>query len=130
MSDATTVALALGPALITGVVGYCGARLQTAVAIRQVESENEHLRAQYEEAERQRRLDGYHELLTLLYRLDAMMAGFAPLSKEAFDVRAQQIRSNIPFERKFADSYRGGRERLVATAELAIEAMRNDVSLP
>jgi hypothetical protein len=71
--------------MIAGAVGYYGARLQSQVSIRQVDAEGERLHVEHAEIERQRRLDSYHNFLTLLYRLDAMMAGFAPLSKETFD---------------------------------------------
>jgi hypothetical protein len=85
MNGTTAVLLALGPAIVTGVVGYRGAMLQAAVSIKGVEAENERLRQEQREGERQRRLGSYHDFLSLMHRLDAMMAGFAPLSKEAFD---------------------------------------------
>jgi hypothetical protein len=77
--------LALGPALIAGAVGYAGARLQFHTAIQQIEADTARLRAQYSEDERKHRRRSYHDFLTLMYRLDAMMAGFAELSKETFD---------------------------------------------
>jgi hypothetical protein len=85
MTGATAVLLALGPAVVTGLVGYRSAMVQAAVSMRGVEAENERLVGQHREDERQRRLTGYHDFLTLIYRLDAMMAGFAPLSQDAFE---------------------------------------------
>lgn len=85
MSDATTVLLTLGPAIVTGAVGYSSARLQARSAFEHVAGELDRLRQEQHESERQRRLTSYLDFLTLVYRLDAMMAGFAPLSKEAFE---------------------------------------------
>lgn len=93
MSGATAVLLALGPAIVTGLVGYRSAMLQAAVSIQGVEAENERLRDERRESERQRRLGGYHDFLSLMHRLDAMMAGFSPLSKEAFDAWLDHFQS-------------------------------------
>lgn len=128
MSDATTVLLALGPAAITGVVGYVAARAQSRAAIRSAEIENERLRLDHREAERQGRKETYHQLLTLLHRLDAMMAGFADLSQESFSRWLSDFESASGAVDLFGGiqvrrELRGVRERI---DEIGLRARRRD----
>jgi hypothetical protein len=82
VSSGTTIALTLGPAAITGLVGFAVARTQVGIARVQVAAERDRLRMEHAEAARQSRQAGYHALLTLLYRLDMLVGGFG---SEAFD---------------------------------------------
>lgn len=87
MSAATTGLLAVGPAVVTGILGYAIARLQTKASVQQSASETERLRRQHAEAARQQRQTAYHDLLALMYKLDSLLTGIGPdpLSKPALD---------------------------------------------
>jgi hypothetical protein len=74
--DGITVALSLGPAVITGMVGYFAARQQSQVLIRQTREETERLRIDHAETSRRRRESVYRDLLSLMHRLDLMIGGF------------------------------------------------------
>jgi hypothetical protein len=84
MSDLATVLLALGPATITGLVGYFAVRFQRDTSKAETEAATERLRVEYEEKERARRQDAYHDFLILLEEHDAMMTGYAPRDDAAY----------------------------------------------
>lgn len=87
MSASTTALIAIGPAVVSGALGYAVARLQSKATTAQSEAETERLRRQHAEAARQQRQAAYHELLALMYRLDSLVAGMGPdpFSKSALD---------------------------------------------
>ncbi|HZV72944.1 MAG TPA: hypothetical protein VFF79_04440 [Conexibacter sp.] len=76
MSAGTTIVLTLGPAAITGLVGYAVARTHVGITEVQVAAERDRLRTEHAEAARQSRQAAYHAFLTLLYRLDMLVSGF------------------------------------------------------
>jgi hypothetical protein len=84
MNGTETVFLALGPAVVTGILGYAVARLQARVALAQAAAENGRLRLQYAETRRDHRQRSYHDFLSLMYRLDSMIGGLSVLSEEDF----------------------------------------------
>lgn len=86
MSSSTTVLLAMGPAAITGIVGYAGARLQARTAENQARVEIDRLRLEQADTARHQRQTAYHDFLLLLQGLDAMVVGLfvEPWSKDAF----------------------------------------------
>ena len=82
---ADPVLLAVGPAIVTGLAGYTGARLQAKTARQEMQGEIERLRMQQRDQMRQQRQETYHELLSLFYRLDSMVSDLAkPLSRKSF----------------------------------------------
>lgn len=93
MGDAATVLLALGPAAITGLLGYYGARLQAQTSLEQAAAQTRELLLQHSEGKRQHRQGTYHEFLRLMYGLDLMLGGFAPLSRQAFDTWLAEFQS-------------------------------------
>jgi hypothetical protein len=54
-ADWSTVALALGPATVTGLVAYYGVRRQADTAVRQLEADERRLSMEQFEGERQNR---------------------------------------------------------------------------
>jgi hypothetical protein len=85
MGEAAAVFLTMGTVIGTAVVGYQAARLRAAVAIHAIQSESEWLVEQHRQGQRDWRRSVYHDFLTLIYRLDAMMSGLAPLSRSSFE---------------------------------------------
>lgn len=81
---ADPVVLAVVPAIVTGLGGYTGARLQAKTAQQGMKAEIERLRMQQHDQMRQQRQETYHALLSLFYLLDSMVSdlGAKPLSKE------------------------------------------------
>jgi hypothetical protein len=61
--DWTQIVLTLGPAIVTGAVGYVVARKNADVELRRVEAENERLRAQHREDHLRNRQGTYHRLI-------------------------------------------------------------------
>lgn len=74
----TTVALATGPAAVTGALGYFSAKLQSRAAIRQAEVTLKHQLAQYDEEHLRHRQGTYHEFLDSTRRLDLMLLSPKP----------------------------------------------------
>jgi hypothetical protein len=79
-----TVAIAIGPALITACVALFAARFQRDTSLAETNAATERLRIEHAETERSHRQGVYHQFLTLIERQDATMMGFAPLSEELF----------------------------------------------
>jgi hypothetical protein len=93
MDSLSTVLLAVGPAAITGLVGFAGARLQAQTAQKQARNEIDRLLLEQGDTARQQRQAAYHDFVTLLYRLDAMVVGLVaePWSKETFSSWLEQF---------------------------------------
>lgn len=98
MSDVIWAALiAVGGSSMTGALAYLGARLQAGVAraasfnqaqieLSKVEAENQRLREQLQEPERQNRQTTYHRLVTSLDRFDSWATGFGgDVDDETYD---------------------------------------------
>jgi hypothetical protein len=73
MTDWTTVLVAVGPAAVTGLVGYLTARRNAAVALAGLTSENQRLREQYKEDHLRNRQTTYHDLLVAEARLQEVL---------------------------------------------------------
>jgi hypothetical protein len=84
VSDWATVAIAVGPAAITGTVAYFAARFQRDTSKAETEAATLRIRIEHSEAERQHRQGAYHDFLILLEQQAAMMSGFAPLDEAKF----------------------------------------------
>src|SRR3954465_8064914 len=67
-----TVAIATGPALVAGLVGYAGARLQLRGTVRQAEVELERLQEQHHEQHLRHRQATYHDLLDAIREVHTM----------------------------------------------------------
>jgi hypothetical protein len=83
--DWATVALAIGPATVTGAVSYGVGLLQRDSAVRQANIRIEELRIQHAEAERSHRQGTYHRFAMVMGKGDAMMSGLAPYSRELLE---------------------------------------------
>lgn len=73
MEDWATVALAMGPASIAGLVGYFAARFQRDTARAETRAATQRLQLDHRESERQRRRDIYRDFLAHLDRYDVML---------------------------------------------------------
>jgi hypothetical protein len=84
MTDEATVAIALGPAAITAVVAYFGARFQRETSTAETEAATLRVRIAQAEAERARLQGVYHEFMVLLTHYVAIMNDFLPTTEAEF----------------------------------------------
>jgi hypothetical protein len=85
MNDWATVAIALGPAGITGLVGYYAAKFARDSSKEETRAATERIRLEHAEAMRSHRQTVYHDFLTLLERHNLMMFGFAPRDQHLYE---------------------------------------------
>jgi hypothetical protein len=114
-SAGTTIVLTLGPAAITGMVGFAVARTQIGIARAQVAAERDRMLLEHAEVGRQSRRAAYHELLTLLYRLDMLVGGFGP-----------EVFADATFKR-WADELMELCSRIELAAEVPVRSALRDV---